>query len=598
MAVKETELTRDDKVSLNTFHGEAVASSVENAAIAYQSASLIDFGAEAKDLSFLSFLTNILFSFFCISAPSIVQRMGPAKRMTVLLAVANVVTWIPIAVIFVLGIKCSPTLLIILWVLNVLPSLLCGPLRDSWLADMLPADKVGRYLGMRALVSGAAYIGSFYVMGLILDHAVGFGLSGFAVIFGIATLAASGYTLLFRVIKPPSIPVEQGNTNFSLGEFFEEITTQHLGKLILFVALFQMAVNLAGPLFSIYMLKDLSFTYTTFTIIVTAEYAARIVSSRFWGKYADRKNNVHVLSIICKLIPIIPIIWLFSSNITYLVIAQVFSGVLWAGFDLNIQTIIYRQAAPENRLKFIIYHRSLGMLGAGLGSLAGAYLLTFMVPVFGSSILGLFLLSGICRFLVVKIMFRRLVTEQHAARPFEQPLPGWVTWLASNPGRALLHEPREWSHFVEPVTRQTMVKSTPETKGVFYRPTDWKQFTGKVEKEPLMAATKLNAPEPTKHALYYRPETWQPMPETATNNAGKNGSTKTPHFYHPENWEVFTASQAAKIETPKCIAVGCAKTGLLHRPEQWTRFTETPEKQPANKTAYPKLRRHLSTQTA
>ena len=127
------------------------------------------------------------------------------------------------------------------------------------------------------------------------------------------------------------------------------------------------------------------------------------------------------------LIPLIPILWLVSSDVVYLVGVQLFSGTVWAGFDICSRRLVYKAASPEKKAGYIVYEKSLIALCQAGGALVGAGLLSFMFPLFGSKILGLFLLSGVLRFAVAKVMFPkpRQISEDSTmpiAKDAAQPL--------------------------------------------------------------------------------------------------------------------------------------------------------------------------------
>lgn len=112
--------------SLKYFHGEAVASSLENAGAAYQAPSLVASGAADGDVALLSALSNLLLSILLIKIPSLLNSLGSLKRVVLILALVSAITWLPlILVIFFFG-KVSPFLLIGLWLFSLVPSLLVG----------------------------------------------------------------------------------------------------------------------------------------------------------------------------------------------------------------------------------------------------------------------------------------------------------------------------------------------------------------------------------------------------------------------------------------------------------------------------------------
>ena len=78
----------------------------------------------------------------------------------------------------------------------------------SWMADLLPGARSGRFWGTRQRILSASLVVASAVMGLILDHfpASG-GLGGFSLVFGIAALAGTADIVIhWRVHEPRPVP--------------------------------------------------------------------------------------------------------------------------------------------------------------------------------------------------------------------------------------------------------------------------------------------------------------------------------------------------------------------------------------------------------
>lgn len=425
--------------NLSKFHGEAATSSVYNAGAAYQNPSLIASGAEAQSVALLGVFSNLVLSYLCIKAPGFIARLGAIKRSALILSLLSALVWFPLIWLFFTG-TATPGMLIPLFIVSSLPVAILAPMRDSWLASLVPGSNMGRYFGLRGVITSIAYLGSFYAMGYMLDMFKDNALQGFAIIFTTAALAMFMSTVLYRA--SPAAIKEPEDDGFDFRDFLKEAGGGNTGAFVMFVAFFTLGVNIASPFFSVYMLRDLNFSYLTYTIVLSCEYIARIIASIFWGKYADKAGSLKVLRISGNLIPLIPILWLFAKNPVHLAIIQLISGTLWAGFDLCSQTFLYKSAPPERRLKYIMYEKSLNTLAIAAGNIAGTCFLSIVMPVFGNPILTMFLLSGIARFAVVKSMLHKLVDLTLPDKPEKKVLKPAMTKTARPAG--LYYRPGEW----------------------------------------------------------------------------------------------------------------------------------------------------------
>lgn len=343
-------------------------------------------------------------------APGLLRRIGLNRKGIVALGLVNAFIWLPLIVSFLwFHSNIPPAIFAVLWLVNLIPATLLAMQADHWLAGIIPRRTLGRYLGQRQSIRNVFYIASFFLLGYYLDRSGDQDPTAFAFVFGIAFIAALGNILIFRGMKDSQGVSAQAHEKISPWGFFKEIRRAKLSNYFLFTSLFLVTVNLSGPLYVIYMLRELHFSYLSFTAVISLEFLARVISAPFWGRYADRVGNIRVISIVSRIIPLIPIFWLFYHNVAYLAVVQIIGGICWGAFDLCTQSYIYRVAPAPKRLRYIVYTRSLLLLCTAAGGLLGAIFYEGGFPIFGSGILGIFLISGIFRLAVVFTMVPQLI---------------------------------------------------------------------------------------------------------------------------------------------------------------------------------------------
>lgn len=397
------------------FHGDAASTAVEDAAVNYQSPSIIAAGADAHGVSILTTLINLSLALVCFKAPTLIEKAGLAKRGAIILAFLNLLAWVPLTLAFLLSrLGITSGWFALLWFINVVPGMLLSFQRDNWLSNIIPHGTLGRYLGQRLAIKSAFYLGAFFTLGYILDKLGKDNLAGFAVIFTIAIAVGLIDFIIFTFMSdkkgqaPVSLPKTETGT-FGLHEYFGELKEKKLDTFILFTTFFYLTVGLSGPLYAVFMLNELHFSYLSYTLIISAEYLARVVSAPFWGRYADKAGNIKILGIVSRIIPLVPICWLFCHALGYLVVVQILSGTCWGAFDLCTQSYLYKVAPQPKKLRYIVYTRCLILLCTAMGGLLGAFCVNGIFPTFGSRILSIFWLSGVSRALVVLYLMPRLV---------------------------------------------------------------------------------------------------------------------------------------------------------------------------------------------
>jgi MFS family permease len=382
-------------------HAEAASSSVENAGIAYQAPSILAAGGTAGEVALLSTLTNLIFALSLTRFPSLIRSNETLKKAVVIIALLSSLAWLPL-IFITLAVPGIPAVALIpLWLLSILPAMLINPLKDKWMADIIPVNRIGRYFGLRQIIGTGSYLATFYLMGYLLDHSGNALMSRFVPIFVIAFGAKLLSLLIYLVVRRSDNETASSNQGFGLIDFMFEVKNNGMGRFMAYVTLMTFCASVCTAFFAVYMLQELHFSYLTYTLIVSIEFLARILSLTVWGRLVDSAGALRVMKMVSFLIPLVPAFWLFSSNLVFLGVIQFISGACWAAFDLCNQTYICSASPESKRLHYIIYQRSIITLAAALGPLLGALLVDHVFTISGSHILTVFLISGVLRMAVV-----------------------------------------------------------------------------------------------------------------------------------------------------------------------------------------------------
>jgi MFS family permease len=120
-----------------------------------------------------------------------------------------------------------------------------------------------------------------------------------------------------------------------------------------------------------------------------------------------------VIRVTSCLLPVIPLLWLASYNVYYLVFAEIVSGFAWSGFNLAAVNFVYDASEAQNRTKHIAVFNTITCLATFLGATIGGYITPHLPELLGYQLRTLFTISGLCRALVVILMLRMLVEVRH-----------------------------------------------------------------------------------------------------------------------------------------------------------------------------------------
>lgn len=354
------------------------------------------------------------------------DRFRSRRSVLVGWAVFQAVLWLPVAFLpFLFG---SGTVaafsLICLVILNHIASGFIQPVWSSLMGDLVPVEKRGSFFGNRNRLTGMSSFVSLLLAGgaLHLFKNAGYAAAGFLVIFLVATIARLSSAGWLRHYDNPPYHVQREEV-FSFWQFLQRTPHSNFAKFVFFFAATNFAVSFSSPYFALYMLRDLQFSYLEFTIISSVATMFQFLTFRYWGGISDRFGNKKILNICSWGIGIVPLCWLFSSNIVYICIIQVYAGLIWAGFNLAAANFIFDACSPPKRARCVAYRGVINSVFVLAGSMAGG--LTFkLLPssffigpwYFAHSLLFIFLVSGILR-LVVAAFFLKIFHEVRDVEP-------------------------------------------------------------------------------------------------------------------------------------------------------------------------------------
>jgi len=310
--------------------------------------------------------------------------------------------------VFKIDSNIAPVTLIIVYSLLLLIGGIAHPAWMSWMKDILPKKDGNTYLAARSRIIGFVALVGMLIAGFILD---GFKQSnlfiGFVILFSIAFIGRATSAYFFTKKYEPKFKEKDGKTHFR--HFLKHIKDTNFGKYVLFVMIMQFSVALASPFFAVYMLKNLAFSYLEYTAVIMVPLLVILLVTSAWGKFADKYGNLKVLKISGWTIPFVPLLWLLSPIVLqinpefilpYLLIIEVYSGIVWAGFNLSSIDFIYDVSSRQKVAQFTAIYDSLVSVGIFAGALIGGIIASTTQNILWlSPILFLFLLSGILRLL-------------------------------------------------------------------------------------------------------------------------------------------------------------------------------------------------------
>lgn len=384
----------------------------------YFSAFAVFLKASTAQIGFLASVPALLASFAQLLSAWLGHKFGKRKAIILTGASLQAVIWIPMAILPLLITDYSVEIFIICVTLFYAFGNLAAPQWSSLMGELVTEKKRGRFFARRTSISSMTSFFSLIIAGALL-HYFDTNLAtktGYLLLFAVAFISrlVSVYHLT-KMYDPPGhvaaieMPVEKLT--------WRQLKQSQFAGFSVFFALLHFCVAISSPFFSIYLLRDLGFSYVEFMACTASTILMQFLTLNRWGRISDIFGNRVILSLCGSLIPLIPFLWLFSPNFYYLLAVQAFGGFIWAGFALSASNFLYDLIPQNKRATYMASHNVLASIGVFFGALLGGYLGTVMPDnyvLFGyeinfiSQLYNIFILSFVLRLIVYLLLISRL----------------------------------------------------------------------------------------------------------------------------------------------------------------------------------------------
>ncbi len=190
------------------------------------------------------------------------RRTGHRRQIIVFGALVQASTLVPLTLLPLLFPDDAVLLLLISSIVYYAGPNLGSPQWSSLMGDIVPEARRGRFFALRTQLASVASFLALIAGGLILEFfdSVGVTYWGFVVVFAIACLARFQSAYHLSQIHDPPGHVASLESPWHI-DLWRAIRSTDLVPFSLFFASMQFAVGIASPFFTLYMLRDLHFSY-------------------------------------------------------------------------------------------------------------------------------------------------------------------------------------------------------------------------------------------------------------------------------------------------------------------------------------------------
>lgn len=381
-------------------------------------------GADAFQIGLVGAFTALA-TIGSLLGSQLVGKIGRRKPISLSASVGGRVLWGVLCFLPFVGLEPGAAFVIFLIVILLGNGLvnLSGTAWLSWMTDLVPIERRGRYFGLRNTVLGGIAMAVSFLAGRTYDAFLARGerMEGLAAVFGaaVASSALAGI-VLGRQWEPPL----RGESPRSLGEVVRQpIANRRFRRLLTFMILWSIATGIAGPFFGAHMIQNLGMSFSTIAIYSILAGSVNLVTQPLWGRVIDRVGNRPVLAFNLVGVFLLPLFWLLATpdRLWPIWTDAVLTGLFWPGYSLAGFNLVLATAPEENRSAYLGVQAMAVGIATFLAALAGGWaarlLSGFSAEWLGVTLVNFHILFAVSSVLRIALLPMALRLRESGARP-------------------------------------------------------------------------------------------------------------------------------------------------------------------------------------
>lgn len=146
------------------------------------------------------------------------------------------------------------------------------------------------------------------------------------------------------------------------------------GRILIYLLMLVVAVNVSSLFFSPFMLRELKMGYQQYMLMLAIAYIAKVLMFPLLTRYSQKVGIARLFFWSSLAVIPMPLGWLVSDNDYYLLALQFVSGAAWGVQELTSFLILFNQIPQKERTGLLSIFNFLSTFSLGLGAGLGAYI--------------------------------------------------------------------------------------------------------------------------------------------------------------------------------------------------------------------------------
>ncbi|MDI9384215.1 MAG: MFS transporter [Verrucomicrobiota bacterium] len=312
-------------------------------------------------------------------SPRAVRSLRSHKRWVVTCAAVQVFALWVLALSALMD-TVSPVLIFAFAGLYWAGSLGTGPAWNTWVGTLVPKSIRPRFFATRSRFAQGAVMVGLVLGGLALQYSERFGIATvhvFPLLFFLAGVSRFA-SLLFLLRQTEPQPMPPGQREVVALELLRRFFKAEDGRLLMYMLVMQIAVQTSGPFFTPYMLGNLQLSYLHYLVLIGIAFIAKMVALQFLGSAVQKIGSYKVLVISGFGVIPLAVLWIFSDNLWYLLLLQIYSGVAWAGYELVTFLMLFERIPERERTSILTSFNFANAMALIMGALIGGFTLKLL----------------------------------------------------------------------------------------------------------------------------------------------------------------------------------------------------------------------------
>jgi MFS family permease len=322
----------------------------------------------------------------------LVLWLGSRKRLVLLGALGQALSHVGLIAVAAFSLQ-SFWLLLGLIIVYFMSGMVIGPAWGAWMGALTEGRDRERYFATRSTCVSISTLGAYLWAGYHLRNgAAAHDLShAYAWLFSIGLVARLASSLMI-FHQPDLSPVVRDSMQRVLARTRSAVKGEGF-RLAMLLSAFMLGAHVSIPFYTAYMLKTMGLGYDGFALINSVQLIAKAAAFPFTHRIAARFGLPRMLIGSMAGAALVAFMWGADRGIAGLVVAQVISGIAWAGYEFASFQMLLGSTTPKRRVEFLAMSAALG----GMMQLSGALIGSFLLARLHLSYREIFLISSILR---------------------------------------------------------------------------------------------------------------------------------------------------------------------------------------------------------